>query len=232
MCLIYNRSVKPFPTLQLEKSLWEKGYLVIGIDEVGRGALAGPVGVGAVCYHPADDCSKIEAMGIHDSKLLSPLQRAKLQPEIEKHLLASSIQYSSVEIINKYGIVSAVEKAVRSAVREVQLKLQTKKPLFLLLDAFPVKNVRGIPLQNQQAIIQGDSKCISIASAAILAKQERDRMMSKLSTLFPSYSWHENKGYGTKAHLYAIQNAGATKWHRTLYIRNVLAGNTQKVIKM
>jgi ribonuclease HII len=216
------------PTLQYEKDLWEQGYLVIGIDEVGRGCLAGPVGVGAVCLKPAqkEKCALLESLGVNDSKKLSAKKRKEIKECLKEHILASSVTFSSVETINEKGIVAAVKEAIRTAVRNIQLhihnKLQGPRPYFLLLDAFNIEGIPELGKERQKAIIKGDSLSISIASAAIMAKLERDALISKIGEGYPAYKWHENKGYATAEHLEAIRQNGVTEWHRRLYVRNVL----------
>jgi ribonuclease HII len=218
--------MKNLPHLNFEKELWQQDYLVIGVDEVGRGALAGPVGVGAVCLKPLhpDKCKELECLGINDSKKLTKKQREFYNTCLPHHILASAVTFSEVDVINKEGIVKAVNKAIRVAVSQIQEQLKHhKKPFYLLLDAFEVKRVVGIGLRHQKAIIRGDSTSISIASAAILAKVKRDAVMDEIGRQFPHYHWQDNKGYGTADHLKAIKKNGVHDLHRKLYVRNVLA---------
>ncbi len=209
---------KIFPKLSYEKELWRQNFLVIGFDEVGRGALAGPVGVGAVCFDPGKLGKELEQMGIDDSKKLSAEQRADLKNKMKNYVLGSSVRLNSVSSINRIGIVKAVNEAIRSSISDVILQIKTSLPIYVLLDAFNVKYISGVGLKNQKAIIRGDSISISIAAASILAKLHRDEAMSLLSPKYKLYHWDRNKGYGTKAHLDALKAFGPTKWHRTMYI--------------
>jgi ribonuclease HII len=212
---------KRLPTFEYETPLWKQKYLVIGIDEVGRGALAGPVGVGAVCFDPSK-FKLLQNLGINDSKKLSAPKREKLSEEIKNSVLAYSVQFSPVTVIDSEGIVSAVNAAIRVAVEEIQINLATKLTFHLLLDAFELPNVIGKSITGQTAIVKGDAKSISIAAASILAKVQRDSDMIQLSESYRPYDWAQNKGYGTLYHLNAIKLHGPTSHHRKLYIRNVL----------
>ena len=205
------------------KSLWEKGYYVIGVDEVGRGALAGPLTVGAVCFLTIF-LDSVEKLGINDSKKLSPTKREKLAKIIKKTCLAYSASSVSNKVINRLGIVKATQVAMRKVIKgliDKNSKLKGKK-LFILIDAFYIKYLRGVGLKNQKAIIKGDEKSISIAAASIIAKVERDHNMIKLDQEYPIYFWKKNKGYGTRKHIEAIKKFGKSKLHRDLFLRNIL----------
>jgi len=238
---------KTLPTFSLEKRLWKKGYkYVIGVDEVGRGALAGPLVAGAV-FFPAPRQFKIEnlkfkivkRLGIDDSKRLSPKKRLKLAAEIKDCCQNYAIASESVETINRVGIVKATEKAMRKAIGSVieqwnmnneqqkngkKAKLSTihSSLFFVLVDGFHIKYIPGIGLKNQKNIFDGDRKCISIAAASILAKVYRDNLMEKLAKKpkYKKYGWERNKGYGTKSHILAIKKYGLTKFHRKLFVKN------------
>ncbi|MEO6509259.1 MAG: ribonuclease HII [Patescibacteria group bacterium] len=211
----------PLPTFQYEEDLWRKKYLVIGIDEVGRGALAGPVGVGAVCFDSAK-VDRLSTMGINDSKKLNAAQRELISYGIKESILSSAVTYSSVEVINSKGIVPAVNIAIRQAVGKIIAELDTKLKIFLLLDAFLVKDIPGVKIGNQKAIIKGDGISTTIAAASILAKVHRDNVMKELSKKHSLYMWEKNKGYGTQDHLKAIRTYGPSQFHRLLYIRKVM----------
>lgn len=238
---------KKLPDFHFEKSLWRKGYIVIGVDEVGRGALAGPLYVGAVCFYK-DDSTKIspqvnsfkesdssdihfrrnfvsssvivEHLGIDDSKKLSAKNRERLAKIIKKQALAYSISCVSSSIINRFGIVEATKKAIRKAVKSIVSRINNTK-IFLLVDAFYVKHIRSIGLRNQLAIVHGDEKSISIAAASIVAKVARDDYMINLSKRYKLYRWQHNKGYGTKKHIEAIKKYGKLKFHRELFLRKI-----------
>lgn len=188
--------------------------VVIGVDEVGRGALAGPV-VAAAVYLPIRPEFWL-SLGIDDSKRLTPKKREELA-EIIKEKAIWGIGEVNVAYINSRGIVKATEKAMRSAVAQVVSKCLNQQ-CYILIDAFHVKNVPGVGLKNQQAIIKGDQKSISIAAASIIAKVYRDNLMTKLHTISNIYGWKDNKGYGTKKHLTAIGKLGITKLHRKNFI--------------
>ncbi|NTU72635.1 ribonuclease HII [Candidatus Roizmanbacteria bacterium] len=214
--------MKPLANFDLELPFWESHRLVIGVDEVGRGALAGPVHVGAVAFHihlSDNDITNILSLGIADSKLLQPKTREKLDPLIKQTSLTYSVQSADVETINKFGIVNAVEKAAYAAVRTILETLKPTNPI-ALVDGFIMKKLNGII--EQQAIIKGDQKSISIAAASIIAKVERDALMSSLEDE-NYYEWAVNKGYGTKIHREGIKKYGVHPLHRTLFIRKIAA---------
>lgn len=213
------------PNFNYEKELWKKGYCVVGVDEVGRGALSGPVYVGAVCFLPdirREILAYYEALGIKDSKELTPKKREKISGLIKQKRLTYKITNSPVVIINRVGIVKATEMAMRRAILEIRKDLGIQNKLYILVDGFYIKYVRTVGIQNQLAIIKGDKKSIAIAAASILAKVERDRVMMKLSLKHREYGWGDNKGYGTKKHIEAIKKFGRTKLHRNLFLRKIL----------
>lgn len=210
-----------FPDFSIERSYWDDGYTIIGIDEVGRGSLAGPIGVGAVCFSP-DMVSMVQDLGIQDSKLLSSKKRIQLMRVIKNKSTFSDMSFVDVDHINQKGIVSALKTAIGLAVQKSLLRLQNKK-IILLIDG---QSLDHIPYTNdieRVSIIKGDRKSISIAAASIMAKVERDAYMEILSQKFREYFWEKNKGYGTKAHREAIQKFGLTPHHRTLFVRKILS---------
>ena len=211
------------PNLENECELWEKDYLVIGIDEVGRGALSGPVYVGSICFKPLTKIKEktdLLELGIDDSKRLTPKARLRLNQILPKYSLGISIAAATASEINKIGIVSATALAMRRSVMKLR-RLLPRKKLFGLMDAFYVNYIAGLPIKRQKAIVKGDRKSLSIAAASIVAKVARDSYMSKISRDFEVYKWRKNKGYGTREHLDALINFGPTALHRNLYIRNV-----------
>jgi len=232
---------KILPTFSLEKRLWKKGYkVVIGVDEVGRGCLAGPIVAGAVVFAPAPQVQslkckvqnyqknlrKILSLKIDDSKRLTPKSRSKLAAEIKECCQCYVIASESVATINRVGIVKATEKAMRKAIKKLQsqkvLKSKSGKT-FVIVDGFHVKYISGIGLKYQKNIFGGDRKCISIAAASIIAKVYRDNLMEKLAKKprYKKYGWEQNKGYGTKKHIKAIKRYGLTKLHRKLFVRKL-----------
>lgn len=223
-------SNRQYPNLDFERDLWKQGYLVIGVDEVGRGALAGPLYVGAVCFKPdifpksnesKDTGRSIETVGIDDSKRLSPKKRIKLTKIIKKEAIAAGTAWVSVSYINRRGIVAATQVAMRQAINFIITQINYKK-IFLISDAFFIKYVRGIGLANQKAIVRGDQRSVSIAAASVLAKVERDLNMYKLYQNNKVYNWSRNKGYGTKEHIEALKKYGKSKDHRDLYLRKII----------
>ncbi len=189
-------------------------FRIIGVDEVGRGALAGPVVAGAVYLGRRLDWA---GLGINDSKKLSALKRVQLDNLIREQALGWGIGVVDVATINRVGIVRATERAMRQAVSCIR-----GEGKFLLIDAFPLKYTRGVGLKNQLAIIKGDEQSLSIAAASIIAKVYRDELMVKLHERFPDYEWANNKGYGTKKHLEALAVLGVSRWHRPLFVRGII----------
>lgn len=191
------------PSLDIEKSLWESDYsYVCGLDEVGRGAFAGPVCVGAVVF--PKNSESID--GVMDSKLLRPRQRERLAEEIKKNALSWDVAEVGVPIINRVGIGKATQMAFRKAV-----KLLGKRPDFVVIDAFYIEHFKR---KNQKAIKDGDKICFSISAASIIAKVHRDKLMKKLSKKYPKYGFSKHKGYGTKKHQDAIRKFGLSRIHR------------------
>ena len=228
----YHKLKKVLPDFRYEKSFWKRGYYVIGVDEVGRGALAGPLTVGAVCFNNIflNSVNEIEKLGINDSKKLSAAKREILAKIIKSSALGHATVSINPAIINRVGIVKATQMAIRGSIKKLINKLansvinrQRNSNYFLLLDAFYVKYIKNIGLKNQLAIVKGDQKSISIAAASIIAKVERDHTMIKLGHKYPIYFWKNNKGYGTKKHIEAIKKFGKSKFHRDLFLRKIIS---------
>jgi ribonuclease HII len=232
-----------YPDFSFENILWGKGYrYVLGVDEVGRGALAGPVVVGAAALKkfqiPNDKfqiiLKNINELKINDSKKLSAKKRIILDVEIKKYF-HTAVGEVDAGFINSFGIVAATQKAVRQAVLKLlyriladdynpDKKMFNPKEIrdlkaFLLLDAFHVRYVPVVGLKNQKAIVGGDGKSITIAAGSITAKVYRDRKMIVLGAKFPVYHWDENSGYGTKVHTEAIVKYGKCLLHRNDFIK-------------
>ncbi len=189
--------------LKYEKHLWDAGYKdIMGIDEAGRGALSGPLVIAGVIYKKG----KI-VEGARDSKLLSPAQREELYPKILK--TAKKIVLSIVPpfIIDNINIYNAT---LYGAMKLIEIGNGVD---YLLLDAFLLKGVSTPQIK----LIKGERKSISIASASIIAKVSRDRIMQKLHKFYPEYRWDMNKGYPTKDHISAISKYGITPFHRKSY---------------
>lgn len=172
-----------------------------GIDEAGRGSLAGPVTAAAVILPLGSNI-----IGLNDSKKLSKIKRDKLRIEIENKALAYSVVSINSGEIDKINILNATIKAMHKAIELLNIK-----PDHLLIDGNYFKNYKNIP---HKCIIKGDSKYQNIAAASILAKTSRDKIMTDLHQKFKKYGWIKNKGYGTKQHRQAISENGTTKHHR------------------
>jgi ribonuclease HII len=184
-----------------EKIAYQEGYqLVAGIDEAGRGPLAGPVVAAAVILPPGYLNSEI-----NDSKKLSAGKREELYETISKEAVAIGMMVVDADTIDRVNILQATLQAMRDAVLELP-----SSPDFLLIDG----NQRIPILTPQKPIVKGDSLSISIAAASIIAKVSRDRIMEMYHRQFPQYNFQQNKGYGTKEHLDAIKQFGICKIHR------------------
>ncbi|ACK42805.1 MULTISPECIES: ribonuclease HII [Dictyoglomus] len=183
-----------------ERELWYYFRYIAGVDEAGRGALAGPVYAGAVILPP------LSSIPVNDSKLLSPKEREELFEIIKKEALCWSFGYATVEEIEELGILKATLLAMRRAIEKLEIK-----PEYLLVDGnIPIPNM-DIP---QETIVKGDRKCLSIASASIVAKVLRDRYMKELDKEYPGYGFSRHKGYATKEHREKIKSLGSLLIHR------------------
>lgn len=215
------------PDFDLEKGFWNRGILkVCGVDEVGRGAFAGPVFCGCVVFDPKIT-NTLEVL-VNDSKKLTSVQRETASNWIKKNSVAWGVGMSSVSEINSCGIVGATNKAFRRAIKIVSQNMNSALD-HLISDAFFIPNVVGIPKNAQTPVIRGDSKSFSVASASIVAKVERDLFMKRLGNIpeFSIYAWCKNKGYGTKEHREAIKSHGKSVHHRNKYVDTWIA-NIQK----
>jgi ribonuclease HII len=189
------------PSFALER---KADGLVAGIDEVGRGPLAGPVYAAAVILNP-----RKLPKGINDSKAMTEGRRDLAYDEILRKALAVGIGMASVEEIDGINILQATMLAMTRAVDALPVQ-----PAFALVDGNRVPTGLACPAQ---AIIKGDAKVLSIAAASIIAKVTRDRLMNELDAAFPGYHWAKNKGYGTADHMEALTRLGATPHHRTSF---------------
>jgi len=182
---------------------WDTPGLMAGVDEAGRGPLAGPVVAAAVIL---DDRNPIQ--GLADSKVLTARRRDQLFDEIRAKALCCSVAEASVEEIDALNILQATLLAMRRAVEGLRLK-----PVLVLVDGnrLPTLSMRA------EAIVKGDSKVAAISAASILAKVTRDRWCAELDTQYPQYGFAGHKGYGTAEHLQALQNHGACPQHRKTF---------------
>ncbi len=223
----YKLQMKTLPQFIYEKTWWENDCLVIGIDEVGKGALAGPVYSAAVCFDPLlihDAYSIIESWGITDSKQLTPHKRQEIDALLRNNVCYFGIGSADVECINSAGITSATKRSMQRAIEMVMSSIDKKREIKLVVDGygFSLENSQGSPWE-LEGIIKGDSKILSISAASIIAKVARDRYMSELATMYPVYGFEKHKGYGTITHRKAIREYGECEYHRTLFIRKIKA---------
>jgi ribonuclease HII len=182
--------------------------LIAGVDEVGRGPLAGPVVACAVVMPP----SRRAIAGVDDSKALTAPERARLAALIRSRALALSLGAASVREIGALNIYQATALAMRRALARLAVT-----PDVVLVDGKPIRSL-GIA---HRAVVGGDGRCYSIACASIVAKVVRDRLMASLSVRYPLYGWARNAGYGTSAHFAALREAGLTAHHRAGFCRAV-----------
>lgn len=187
---------------------------IAGVDEVGRGPLAGPV-VAACVVLPED----FDVLGVDDSKKLSEKKREQLYDAILSEALAYGIGMQDNASIDEINILEATKEAMRCAIIEAEQRLREKTGCgidHILIDALTLREI-AIP---QTGIIKGDSASLSIAAASILAKVTRDRMMVEYDSIYPGYAFAKNKGYGTKAHYEGLQAQGMTPIHRRSFLKN------------
>lgn len=212
----------PKPTFFFEETYWKNQTYTIGVDEVGKGCIAGPVVAGAVLFKPFFSFENLLPeqkklfSDIHDSKLLAPQKRKLLASFLPTICLSFGIGESSVETINKTGIVGATHAAMKKAIKTCIEKYSTKQNYVLLIDGNSTIDTEQ-EIKKQQAIVKGDQKSISIAAASILAKVYRDTLMTNVDKIFPEYGFAKHKGYGTKFHQTAIQQHGLSIYHRTSF---------------
>lgn len=194
-----------------EMGRYEREYAglgpICGVDEAGRGPLAGPVAAGAVIL-PAD----VRILRLNDSKKLSPKVRDELFDEIKEKAIAWNVAVVSPARIDEMNILQATYEAMREAIDGL-----STAPGVLLNDAV---SIPGISIR-QVPIIKGDAKSISIAAASILAKVTRDRMMEEYGRVYPEYGFEKHKGYGTAAHMDAIRRLGPCPIHRRTFLKNI-----------
>ena len=192
----------------IEEDLHKKGFEnICGIDEAGRGPLAGPVVVAGVIM-PKD--SFIE--GVNDSKKVSEKKREVLYDKILDEAISYSVAIIGQDVIDEINILNATKKGVTSVVEGLDIK-----PNLIVIDALEHIDTKGIPYES---IIKGDAKCYSIAAASIVAKVTRDRIMRQWDEIYPQYGFAKHKGYGTAAHISAIKEYGLCPIHRRSFTKN------------
>lgn len=201
---------------------------VIGIDEVGRGPVAGPVTLCAVYIEDPNIIKKIIFNDIiRDSKKVSKINRNNIYLTIRKNrLLKTTVKYAvssrSANYIDKHGISSAVQSCIVSCLNNLNKKGVDIYKLKINLDAglkIPIKSIK-----KQESFVKGDENFTEIALASILAKEHRDRYMKNIAINYSEYFWEENMGYGTQKHRMAIKKFGLTKYHRKSYLKNIIIG--------
>ena len=193
---------------EIEKNLYQKGFeKIAGIDEAGRGPLAGPVVVAGVIM-PQD--SLIE--GVNDSKKVSEKKREKLYDLILEEAISYSVAIIEQDVIDEINILNATKQGVTTVVEGFDVK-----PDLMVVDALTHIDTKGIPYDS---IIKGDAKCYNIAAASIIAKVTRDRIMRQWDEIYPQYGFSGHKGYGTAKHIAAIKEYGLCPIHRRSFTKN------------
>ncbi|MFC1553859.1 ribonuclease HII [candidate division KSB1 bacterium] len=200
---------------QFEKDLWNRNILrIAGIDEAGRGPLAGPVVAAAVVFDHVKDIPE----GIDDSKKLTPKKRAELFKKIRSTAVDIGVGIIGHTEIDKINILNATMKAMKMAVENL-----TVVPEYVLIDGNRAPKLKA----PSETIVKGDSKSFSIAAASIIAKETRDKIMINLHERFPMYDFKNNKGYASKTHIKAIKKYGITEFHRRTFCGNFLTQQTE-----
>lgn len=195
---------------EIEKDLYEKGFNnICGIDEAGRGPLAGPVVIAGVIMSKD---SMIE--GVNDSKKISEKKREKLYDLIIEEAISYSVAVIDQQVIDDINILNATKQGLTEVVDGLEVK-----PNLIIVDALTHINTRGIPYES---IIKGDAKCYSIAAASIIAKVTRDRIMRQWDEIYPQYGFVNHKGYGTAKHISAIKQYGLCPIHRASFTKNFI----------
>jgi ribonuclease HII len=212
------------PNLRLEKALLREGRSwVAGVDEVGRGALCGPVTVGVVVVGAG--IGPVPA-GLADSKLLTPGQRERLAPRVRRWAPHHAVGHAAAEEVDQVGVVAALRRAALRAL--AQLAGSAPTPDVVVLDGshdwltarpeqaelFAPAEPPGPPVPPVLTRVKADLTCASVAAASVLAKTERDAIMTALAADFPEYGWEANKGYAAPDHIEALEHRGTTPWHR------------------
>jgi len=191
--------------LRLEREFWARGLTrVAGLGEVGVGPLAGPLVAAAVILPP-----EVSVRGINDSKKLSPQTRERLAEEIRRCAVATAIGVVSVEEVDRLNVYHAALEGMRRALSALPVAAEQ-----LLVDA---RHIPGVDIP-QMAIVKGDARSYSIAAASIIAKVARDAMMRELDALYPQYGFARHMGYGTRAHLEALERYGPSPLHRRSFV--------------
>jgi ribonuclease HII len=208
-----NKELERVKTLYNFDRQSSKTSLLAGVDEVGRGPLAGPIVAAAVILDLNSSLDSDMLLGINDSKKLSSRTREELSSLIKSKALAYSISSLDNNLIDTCGIAWCNNEIFRMSVLELQ-----KEPALVLCDGYPIKNF-SIP---SNSVIKGDAKSASIACASIIAKVYRDNLMKEYAKLYPNYGFEENAGYGSQQHIQSIKKYGPCKIHRMSFLRNII----------
>ena len=217
---------RTIPTLVEEEKMWRNGQYIIGVDEAGRGPLAGPVMAAAVAIMINDKCEELLNLGVNDSKKLSPKKREEIFEILTSHpLVLWSVGEASEKEIDEINILQASLLTMRRAVEKLMDKNDRleRENFFVYIDGREV-----IPnlTANQKSIINGDAKVFSIAAASIIAKVTRDRLMLKYAEKYPQYGFEKHKGYGTKQHYEMIEKHGICRIHRKTFLKKIYGSPT------
>lgn len=208
--------IPPYPTLDFEKAQWQQGcQTVAGLDEAGRGALAGPLYAAAVVLPFDDPDLEKELLGVRDSKQMTPFAREKMAPIIRSVAVDFAVVFVEAVEIDSLGMAKAGRLVFQRAISALK-----QPPTYLLIDYFKLPEVKI----SQTSLVKGDQRCLSIACASVLAKQARDLYMLEVSAEYPGYHFAENKGYGSPEHLRAIDKLGLCPMHRHSFCDHLLQG--------
>ena len=214
----------PRPTLARERAVWAEEILLVGVDEAGRGPLAGPVVAAAVVFPIG--CAAVR--GLRDSKILPPSVRARLAERVRRRVLAFGVGAASAHEIDRYNIrvasAMAMRRAITCLIRRSSLArfplgqaprtfFDSGRPYRIIIDGLPLPEIGYA----HDALVDGDARCQSISAAAILAKTVRDRLMHRLALRYPGYGWDTNVGYGTEEHQEGLRINGPTRHHRLTF---------------
>ncbi|MBI5421462.1 MAG: ribonuclease HII [Parcubacteria group bacterium] len=205
--------------LKLEKSLWRKSYdAVIGIDEVGRGSLAGPMVLVATILRKGDEKALRKIKGVNDSKQLSQKKREAIFKQVVELDIPYIVYKASPKEIDKYNIYWAGIRGCDALIKKYTI--QGFDSFFVTCDGGLF--VPKLEKEKQATFIKGDSRVFAIALASVIAKCIRDALMVRFAKKYPHYGWEQNKGYGTKMHIKAIQGIGRTPSHRLTFLKNMV----------
>jgi ribonuclease HII len=222
-------SLKTFPSLSLERELWASGArYIIGMDEVGRGAIAGPVAVGVAIIDRNDHRSELPwPANLKDSKLLSEKARNEILQPVKDWVVGSAVGMASAAEIDSKGIVQSLaisaSRALETLLSDANLRRSiAENGAIIILDGS--HNWLGAKASGIQVIVRtkADRDCVSVAAASIISKVERDNLMIELASSFPEFGFEGHKGYASEGHIQAIRNLGPTEVHRHTWLTKIL----------